>query len=195
MQRFMFVVGLLLLAACSSAPPTGAASSAVPPTSVATSLPTVPPAATVTPVATATSTLAPTPEPTVPAGPGKVGQRLQNGGTALTVISTTLTSQINRDTKAKAGETYLVADVLLENIGTAKVSYDAIFFSVLDAADVEYQRVPAAPEPVLGSGDLQPGDKVEGRLAFKVPTAATGLVIKYQPVVMGPSPRIYITVP
>jgi hypothetical protein len=126
---------------------------------------------------------------------GKAGQPVENGGVALTVVSTTLTSRIDQATPAPAGETYLVADVLLENTGSDKVSYDVIFFSVLDANGVEYVSSPVAPAPALKSGDLMPGDKVQGTVAFKVKAGATGLTIKYQPVAMGRSPRIYIAVP
>lgn len=134
--------------------------------------------------------------PTLPADArGKVGQPIDNGGVALTVISTTLTSQIDQATPAGAGEAYLIADVQLENTGSGKVSYDVIYFSVLDANSVEYISSRVAPAPALKSGDLLPGDKVRGNVAFKLKAAATGLTIKYQPVVMGRSPRIYIAVP
>lgn len=113
----------------------------------------------------------------------------------MTVVTATLTTQISGSPPAGAGEVYLVADVLLENASSDKVSYDAIFFSILDANDVEYIRSPVSPAPMLQSGDLMPGDKVQGSLAFKVKSNSTGLVIKYQPVVMGRSPRIYIAVP
>jgi hypothetical protein len=127
---------------------------------------------------------------------GTVGQPAENGGVTLTVISTTLTSQIDQATPIESGETYLVADIQLENTGSAKVSYDVIFFSVLDADGAEYNSAHVAPAPALQSGDLLPGDKVRGNVAFKLKAAATGLTIKYQPVVgMGRSPRIYIAVP
>ncbi len=48
----------------------------------------------------------------------KAGQRLENGGTALTILTTTLTTQLDPAVPAKAGETYLVANVLLEDTGT-----------------------------------------------------------------------------
>ncbi len=144
-----------------------------------------------TPVSAAMATL---PAPAADAH-GKVGQPAENGGVALTIITATLTSQIDQATPAGTGEAYLIADVLLENTGSDKVSYDVIFFSVLDANDVEYISSRAAPAPALKSGDLMPGDKVRGNVAFKMKAAATGLTIKYQPVVMGHSPRIYIAVP
>ncbi len=168
MRRLVMVVCLIALSACSSANQPQAAS-----------------------VSAAMATL---PAPAADAH-GKVGQPVENGGVALTVISTTLTSQIDQATPAGAGEAYLIADVLLENTGSDKVSYDVIFFSVLDANGVEYISSRVAPAPALKSGDLLRGDKVRGNVAFKLKAAATGLTIKYQPVVMGHSPRIYIAVP
>jgi hypothetical protein len=168
MRRLVMIICLITLSACSSVNQPQAA----PEDAVTATLP--PPAAD---------------------AHGKVGQPVENGGVALTVISTTLTSQIDQATPAGAGEAYLIADVLLENTGSGKVSYDRIFFSVLDANSVEYISSPVAPALALKSGDLMPGDKVRGNVAFKMKAAATGLTIKYQPVVMGHSPRIYITVP
>jgi hypothetical protein len=136
-----------------------------------------------------------TPPASVTDARGTVGQPVENGGVALTVISTTLASRIDQATPAGDGEAYLIADVLLENTSSDKVSYNVIFFSVLDANSVEYISSHVAPEPALLSGDLMPGDKVRGNVAFKINNAATGLTIKYQPVVMGRSPRIYIAVP
>ena len=195
MRRLVMGVCLIALSACSSvnqpqAVPVrtvtataAAATAAASPTQVAPS--------TVTPMSQPTSTA----QSPASDGHGKVGQPVENGGVALTVISTTLTSQIDQATPAGAGEAYLIADVLIENIGSDKVSYDLIFFSVLDANGVEYISSRVAPTPALKSGDLMPGDKVRGNVAFKVKAAATGLTIKYQPVVMGRSPRIYIAVP
>ncbi len=70
-----------------------------------------------------------------------------------------------------------------------------IYFSVLDANGTEYISVPGAPEPALASGELKPGERVQGQVAFKIKPGASGLVVKYQPVVMGRSPRIYVAVP
>ena len=193
MHRLVLAMCLLALAACSP----GAASSTAQLRATAAVTPTQAPQPTFTtvPQSTSTPTPASTPPPTSFDKPGKVGQPVENGGVALTVISTTLTSQIDQATPAGAGEAYLVADVLFENVSSDKVSYDVIFFSVLDANGVEYISSRVAPAPALKSGDLMPGDKVRGNVAFKMTAAATGLAIKYQPVVMGPSPRIYIAVP
>ena len=66
---------------------------------------------------------------------------------------------------------------------------------MLDANGTEYYTAPGAPAPALVNGNLAPGDRVEGKVAFKIKPGATGLIVKYQPVVMGRSPRIYIAVP
>jgi hypothetical protein len=187
MHRFMLAVCLLALAACS--PGTASSADQLQATAAATATQALPP--TFTPAPQPTST----PQSTAFDKPGKIGQRLENGGTALTILTTTLTTQLDPATPAKAGEAYLVADVLVENVGTDPVAYDVIFFSVLDAGSVEYNQVLGAPAPALTSGELPPGGRVQGQVAFKIKSTASGLVIKYQPVVMGPSPRIYIAVP
>jgi hypothetical protein len=198
MQRFVLALCLLALAACSP----GAASSTDQPqaTAVVTvvAAATITRAATVTPAPPPTVTTVPQPTSTAPPTsfdkPGKVGQRLENGSTALTVITTTLTPQLDPAVPAKAGETYLVADVLLENTGAGPDAYDVIYFSVLDANGTEYPSVRGAPGPALAKGDLAPGDRTQGHVAFKIKPGAASLVVKYQPVTMGRSPRIYIAV-
>ena len=193
MRPLVMVMCLITLSACSSVNQPQAA-----PVSAATATLPAPTVDAYTPTVDVPSPTVAVPNPTVgPAGDahGKAGQPVENGGVALTVVSTTLTSQIDQATPAAAGESYLIADVLLENTGSDKVSYDVIFFSVLDANDVEYISSRVAPAPALKSGDLMPGDKVRGYVAFKMKAAATGLTIKYQPVVMGRSPRIYVAVP
>ena len=204
MRRLVMVVCLITLSACSPVnPPQAAPVSA--PTAATLPAPTVvvpsPTGITPSPTRVAPGPTVDALTPTVDAyaqpvdAHGTVGQPVKNGGVTLTVVSTTLTSQIDQATPAGAGEAYLIADVLLENTGSEKVSYDVIFFSALDADFVESISSRAAPTPALQSGELMPGDKVRGYVAFKIKAAATGLNIKYQPVVMGHSPRIYIALP
>jgi hypothetical protein len=190
MRRLVIALCLVAVSACSAAnQPQATPVSAV--TVAATVLP--------TPVPPPIVTLPLQPTSTAPATGsdmrGSVGQPVENGGVALTVITTTLTGQIDPATRAGAGEAYLIADVLFENTGTDKVAYNVVFFSVLDASGAEYVSSPGAPAPALKSGDLMPGEKVRGSVAFKIKATATGLVMKYQPVTMGRSPRIYIAVP
>lgn len=196
MRPFMIVIGLIALSACSPVNPPQAAPVSAP---TATTLPAPTVAPSPTRVAASPTVDALTPTADAYAQPvdahGTVGQPVKNGGVTLTVVSTTLTSQIDQATPAGAGEAYLVADVLLENTGSEKVAYNVIFFSALDADYVESISSRAAPTPALQSGELMPGDKVRGYVAFKIKAAATGLNLKYQPVAMGRSPRIYIAVP
>jgi hypothetical protein len=203
MRRLIMVMCLITLSACSSvnqpqAASVNVATAARPaPTEVAPEVTGVAPA--VTRVAPSPTMVALTPTVDAYAQPvdahGTVGQPVKNGGVTLTVVSTTLTSQIDQATPAGPGEAYLIADVLIENTGSDKVAYDVIYFSALDADYVESISSRVAPAPALQSGELLPGDKVRGYVAFKIKAAATGLNIKYQPVVMGRSPRIYIAVP
>ena len=135
------------------------------------------PTETKAPVATAT--------PKLPAAStiGKVGQRVESAGIALTVIKASKLDQFDNIWKPKEGNVYVVVDVTIENVCRTEAPYNPMYFRIKDMDGFEYSKSFAAPDPTLKSGNLAKGDKARGNVAFEVTKTATGLVLWYEPIV------------
>lgn len=115
----------------------------------------------------------------------KVGDRVEQGGTALTVVSVERKAELSQFQKADAGRIYVVAEVLIENIGTEKVPYNPLYFEIKDSEGFEYPATIFTGDNGLGSGDLAASDKARGVIAVDVKEDAKGLVLAYQPITIG----------
>lgn len=130
---------------------------------------------------TPASTTAPTAQQ--PPQPAAIGDKTTGDGYTLTVAGVERKQELSDFEKAKDGNTYVVADVLVE--ATDKASYNLLYFKVKDASGVEYNPSVATLPDVFKSGELVAGDKARGKVVFEVPTSATGLVLSYKPLVIG----------
>jgi hypothetical protein len=173
-KRFLIPVGVLVLGialgSCSGgAKQAGDVSPVAVPSSAA--------AGAAAPVATA----APAPQPTVAAGPvvGKpFSVKMGNGDIAkITIVSAVRTDAVTTTafaTPAKNGS-YLLLDVLWET-ETGKTSSNPFYFSAKDAngrkADLNLFA-----DNQLGSGDVLPGDKTRGFIAFDIAPGASTVMI------------------
>lgn len=126
------------------------------------------------------------PEPTVvPASTiGKVGERREAGGVALTAMKVEKAKEIGTFQKAKEGKMYLLVEVLLETTGRDEAPYNPIYFKVKDADGFEYNVTISTADNTLKSGKLTAGEKVRGVVTFEVPEQASGLVLSYEPIVL-----------
>lgn len=115
---------------------------------------------------------------------GAVGDRVENGGIALTVNNVTFDDEIDNFLSAASGNIYLVLDVTIENTDDDEGTYNLLYFKVKDADGYEYSASISAPEPNLSAGDLVAGDKVRGNVAFEVKEDATGIILTYEPLVL-----------
>lgn len=126
-----------------------------------------------------------------PAQIAKVGDRVEQGGIALTVVKTERKDALSDFQKAKADHTFLIAEVVIENIGTAKTPYNVFYFTAKDGDGFEYNPA-IGVEQAFQSGDLDAGGKARGNVAFEVKTAAAGLVLEYKPIVIGADAAIRV---
>lgn len=115
---------------------------------------------------------------------GKIGDRVESGGVALTVVGVDRTDSMGQFFKAKPGRTYAVVEVVLETTGRDKAPYNPMYFKVKDSEGVEYTAGLAGGDDSLKAGELEQGDKVRGTVAFDVPADAKGLTLSYQPIVI-----------
>jgi hypothetical protein len=112
-----------------------------------------------------------------------VGDRVQSGGVALTVNGVTTT----KDTilgPLEEGKVLVVCDVTIENIGTEREAYNPFYFKFRDADGFEYTPSMFAPDPSMSSGELSPGEKTRGNVAFEVKPGAKGIIMIYTPMVI-----------
>lgn len=136
-------------------------------------------------VTKAGSTNANTAQPTAqPAQVAAVGDTIKNDKVALTVAKVDTTATIGQFQKAKDGNTFVIADVIVEAVAD-KQPYNPLYFKVKDADGREYNATISTADDSLKTGELTAGDKARGTVAFEVPSAASGLVLSYQPVVIG----------
>lgn len=125
-----------------------------------------------------------TPVPVPTQSVGKVGDRMQSAGIAITVNKVSRADEINRF-KPKADNVYLVLDVLIENVDRDEESpYNPLYFLLKDSKNYDYNETLVAPAPSLKSGTLRKGDKARGNVAFEVPAKARGFTVRYVPMVL-----------
>lgn len=132
--------------------------------------------------ATAGSAAQPTgvPQPTeAPVSVAKVGDRVELNGMAMTVIKAERKAQLAEFAKAKEGNEFIVAEVLIENVGDDKLSYNLFFFKARDSEGFEYTTALGMEQP-LSAGDLAKGEKARGNVAFEVKKAAKDVVMEYK---------------
>lgn len=134
----------------------------------------------ITPGAATAAPAAPAPAAVV----GKVGDRVEANGIALTVVKTEQKDELSQFQKAKDGNTYVIAEVLIENVSADKVPYNPLYFKVKDGDGFEYNPEISGGDQALKSGDLVKGDKARGTVAFEVKETAKSLIMSYKPLVL-----------
>lgn len=128
-----------------------------------------------------------------PAAVAKVGDRVELNGTALTIVKIDRKAAISDFQKAKDGNEFVIAEVVIENSASdSKIPYNPLYFKVKDADGFEYDAGFSAGDQSLKSGDLAKGEKARGNIAFEVKKATKGLVLEYKPLIFGESEAIRV---
>lgn len=80
--------------------------------------------------------------------------------------------------------------VLLEFAGRRDepVPVNGLFATLLDASGSLYRPTPAGCRPSLPAGRVDAGQSLRGFVSFEVPDDAGGLVLRYEPVLVGRAP-------
>ncbi len=111
---------------------------------------------------------------------GTVGGAMQLSNATVTVVSVDLNFVSgNEFAQPKAGNRFIAVEILYENTGSDKISYNPFDWKLSDSSGFSYdQSFVGGKEPSLHSGDLQIGEKARGFVTFEVPQSASGLVLK-----------------
>jgi hypothetical protein len=116
------------------------------------------------------------------AEPAKIGERVERGGVALTVVKTSRQSTIGQSRAADEYSTYLIVEVIIETTDRDTAHYTPLHFTVTDRRNVLYNEPISTADDSFLSGDLARGEKVRGTVAFKVSKDAQGFVLIYKPI-------------
>ncbi len=111
----------------------------------------------------------------------KVGDALQLNGLTVTVATADVNAKPgNEFIKPKAGDRFVVVQVLYENTGSDTVAYNPFDWKLIDSSGFSYNSTYAGVDQELHSGDLSSGEKARGYISYEVPQSATGLTLKFQ---------------
>ncbi len=116
------------------------------------------------------------------AGACCVGQRCTVNGIAFTVRAANTTSSAEGVQAPQPGQTLLVTDVTIENVGSEPVAYAPDLFRIRAADGTEYNTVAVQPDE---EGNPGPGETVLLRVISEVPEGAGDLVFVYAPPSLG----------
>lgn len=178
-KRFVLPAGVLLvgvlMGSCSGGSKQAADSSPI--ASATSSIEASAPAATA-PAAPAAAAPPPSSAPAAPAVGVPFSVKMRNGNVArITVVSAVRTESVTTGafaTPAKNG-TYLLLDVLWET-ESGKTSSNPLYFSAKDA-NGRTADMSMFADNQLGTGEVLPGDKARGKVAFDIaPGAATVMI-------------------
>lgn len=175
-KRFLIPAGVLVLGialgSCSGG--TTKASDAGPAAAPASSAAAAAPAPTAAPAVAA-------PAPAVPAGPSigtPFSVKMGNGDVAkITIVSAVRTDAVTTTAFATAAKngSYLLLDVLWET-ETGKTSSNPLYFSAKDS-NGRKADLSLFADNQMGSGDVLPGDKTRGFIAFDIAPGASTVMI------------------
>jgi hypothetical protein len=71
--------------------------------------------------------------------------------------------------------------VTIKNGSSDPFDYNGLSFTLTDSAGEQYENFGLTSMPDLGEGTLQPGETVEGAVAFEIPQAGTPAGLQWQP--------------
>ncbi|MBT2692670.1 DUF4352 domain-containing protein [Bacillus sp. ISL-55] len=111
-----------------------------------------------------------------------VGEKVQLDGNVLTVTKVDKSAGSDFD-KPKDGHEYVVVTVEIENAGDENISYNPFDFKMANSQGqiVDQAFTTIDTNTALQSGELAPGGKVSGTIAFEQPAGDSGLQLQYTP--------------
>lgn len=112
----------------------------------------------------------------------KVGDSIKLGNNKLTV-NEVVKSQGSEYDKPKSGNEYVIVKVTVENAGDSNISYNPYDFKVQNSqGQLTDQAITIInQDTALPSGELVPGGKVTGTIAFEEPKDDPALQLQYTP--------------
>lgn len=115
----------------------------------------------------------------------KIGERVEMGELVITVNSV-VDSQGSEFLKPAAGHVFKIVDCTIENLSDQSQAISSLMmFKMADSEGYNYNvTITDSSKPSL-DGELGPGRKMRGEIAFEVPADATGLELIFEPNILG----------
>ena len=115
----------------------------------------------------------------------KIGERVEMGKLVITVNSIK-DSQGSEFLKPESGHIYKIADCTIENLSDESEAISSmLMFKMADSEGYNYDITITDSSKTSLDGELGPGRKMRGEVAFEVPSDATGLELIFEPNVLG----------
>lgn len=113
---------------------------------------------------------------------GKVGERVDSAGFAITVVDVYHEPDPGLEgiLDLREDQQYLAIDVVLENETGSSFFFGSASFRLKDSDGFEYSESLDYREPALNFGTLTHGERVRGFLSFVLPSDVQGLSLIYQ---------------
>ncbi|MEH7444132.1 DUF4352 domain-containing protein [Bacillus sp. JJ1122] len=111
-----------------------------------------------------------------------VGEQVQLGDNVLTVTKVEKSAGGDFD-QPKDGHEFVIVTVEINNAGDENISYNPFDFKMSNSQGqiVDQAFTTVDTNTALQSGELAPGGKVSGTIAFEQPAGDTGLQLQYTP--------------
>lgn len=135
--------------------------------------------------------VAPAPTIAAPGAPQNLAAKTPGVGDTATLSDYKLTLLAVKECKVetyfrpKAGSIKLGVQVAVEGTRELDVPVSPFHAHLSDADDKDYSATLAGCTPILPSVRVAQGERAEGWITFEVPEKATGLVLLYDPVIIG----------
>jgi len=112
----------------------------------------------------------------------KIGDTIRLGNNKLTV-NEVVKSQGSEYDKPKSGNEYVIVKVTIENAGDSNISYNPYDFKLQNSQGqlTDQALTIIDQDTALPSGELVPGGKVTGTIAFQEPKNDPALQLQYTP--------------
>lgn len=108
-----------------------------------------------------------------------LGDAVSNYGYALTAISVEDPATPNKLSPVESGNKIIAVEVIISNLSGDMLHVDPIYATLVDNEGIVYKiEFPGVDYPI-DTLDLNPGEKVKGRIAFQVPVNAVAESIKF----------------
>lgn len=115
-----------------------------------------------------------------PPGPGKVGQKLDYDGYAITVVSAEFAPDFPGARKARDGYVLVALDVVVESNRAKDVTFRPKYARLIDRDGIEHSARANGREPVIGEyEDLPKGQSRRGWLTYEVAQGARSFQFVY----------------
>lgn len=104
---------------------------------------------------------------------------------AVTVMQVSVDNQLNSIISADEGKTFLLVEVVVENVNRDEGVYNPMYFGLKDGDGFEYRAEVFGTEKGLSSGELSAGERARGIVAFEIDATAEKFTLSFDPIVIG----------